>query len=253
VLESLRPKYGQGLNLNQVKEALMVRDSDADNDDTPAPKGDVQEKLKLVAHYAMLGFAPVVSIAALCIALFATGNHADRTQSSDLNSRLDDLNASFMASRTELDNLKFATSREKSLRGDEHKKRDELDEKIIQNVTRLQTKLKISPTLEEQLRIVANSQKVAPPVVAAIPSHVAASAPVVTEKILSASAPVSASAVSNPASVTKSKEVAKQPAATSAAKVPEKKAAPVPAPKAEEKMSPQVKALRNAIDQYNKE
>jgi hypothetical protein len=232
----------------------MVRDSDADNDDTPAPKGDVQEKLKLVAHYAMLGFAPVVSIAALCVALFATGNHADRTQSSELNSRLDGLDASLLASRAELDNLKFTTSREKSLRGDEHKKADELDEKIIQNVSRLQTKLKISPTLEDQLRIAANSHKVVPPVVAAIPAPVAASAPAVIEKIHTASAPVSASAINNPASETKSKEVAKQPAAaTPAAKVPAKKTAPVPAPKADKKMSPQVKALKNAIDQYNKE
>jgi hypothetical protein len=232
----------------------MVRDSDADNDDTPAPKGDVQEKLKLVIHYAMLGFAPVVAIVALGIALFATGNHADRTQSSDFKSRLDGLDASLMASRAELDNLKFTTSREKSLRGDEHKKMDELDERIIQNVTRLQTKLKISPTLEEQLRIASDSQKVAPPVVAAIPAPVAASAPAVTDKIHAASAPVSASAIDNPAPVTKSKEIAKQPAAaTPAAKVPEKKAAPVPAPKAKEKISPQVKALKNAIDEYNKE
>jgi hypothetical protein len=232
----------------------MVRDSDADNDDTPAPKGDVQEKLKLVAHYAMLGFAPVVSIAALCIALFATGNHADRTQSSDLNSRLDGLDASLMASRAELDNLKFTMSREKSLRGDGHKKADELDEKIIQNVSRLQTKLKISPTLEEQLRIAVKSQKVAPPVGAAIPAPVAASAPVVTDKIDAASAPVPASVNKDPLPVTKSTEVAKQPAAaTPAAKVPAKKTAPVPAPKADKKMSPQVKALKNAIDQYNKE
>jgi hypothetical protein len=232
----------------------MVRDSDTDNDDTPAPQGDVQEKLKLVAHYAKLGFAPVVSIAALCVALFATGNHADRTQPSDLNSRLDGLDASLMASRAELDNLKFTTSREKSLRGDEHKKLDELDEKIIQDVTRLQIKLKISPTLEEQLRIAANSQKVAPPVAVAIPAQVAASAPEVTEKTHAASAPVSASTISNPAPVTKSKETAKQPAAaTPAAKVPEKKVVPVPAPKPEKKMSPQVKALKNAIDQYNKE
>ena len=232
----------------------MVRDSDADNDDTPAPKGDVQEKLKLVAHYAMLGFAPVVAIAALGIALFATGNHADRTQFSALNSRLDGLDASLMASRTELDNLKFTTSREKSLRGDEHKKRDELDERIIQNVTRLHTKLKISPTLEDQLRIAADSQKVVPPVVAAIPAPVAASAPVATDKLHAASAPVSASAINSPAPLNTSKEIAKQPAAaTPAAKVPEKKAAPISAPKADEKMSPHVKALKNAIDQYNKQ
>jgi hypothetical protein len=246
--------FGLCLYFNQVKEALMVRDSDADNGDTPAPKGDVQEKLKLVAHYAMLGFAPVVSIAALGIALFATGNHADQTQSSDLNSRLDGLDASLMASRAELDNLKFTTSREKSLRGDEHKKTDELDEKIIQNVTRMQIKLKISPTLEEQLRIAANLQKVTRPTAVAIPAPVAASAPAVTDKTHAASAPASASANSNPAPVTKSKEIAKQPAgATSAAKVPEKKAAPAPVPKADEKMSPQVKALKNAIDQYNKQ
>jgi hypothetical protein len=218
----------------------MARDIDAEEEDTPAPKGDAREKLKLVAHYAMLGFAPVVSVVALGVALFATGNHSDRTQLGELNSRIDKLNASLSASREEMENLKFSMSREKSQRADERKKDEEHDAKIVQGITRLQEKLKIAPTLEEQLRVASVTHAEPSPVAGAIVAPVAASAPAVADKTQAASAPAPASASKKPA------------AAIPAPKVDEKKKA-APAPKAEEKMSPQVKALKNAIDQYNKQ
>jgi len=234
----------------------MIRDVEAEDDDTPAPQGNGREKLKRVAHYAMLGFAPVVSIVALCVVLFSGGNHSDRAQLSELNSRIDSLNASLSASREELENIKFSITREKSQRADERNKAEERDAKIIQNVTQLQGKLKIAPTLEEQLRVAARAQAVAPPVAATPVAPLAVSAPAEAGKMQAASAPVTASAIKKPAAAIPAPKVEeKKPAAAVPAKKAEekKKAVPAPAPKAEEKMSPQVKALKKAIEQYNKE
>ena len=218
----------------------MARDIDAEEEDTPAPKGDAREKLKLVAHYAMLGFAPVVSIVALGVALFATGNHSDRAQISELNSRIEKLNASLSAPREEMENLKFSMTREKSQRADERKKDEEREVKIVQSITRLQEKLKVVPTLVEQLRVASVTHAESAPVAGAATAPVAVSAPAVADKTQAASAPAPASAAKKPA------------AAIPAPKVDEKKKA-APAPKAEEKMSPQVKAMKKAIDQYNKQ
>jgi hypothetical protein len=232
----------------------MAREIEADEEDTPAPKGDAGEKLKLVAHYAMLGFAPVVSVIALGVALFATGNHSDRAQISELNSRIDKLNASLSASREEMENLKFSMSREKSQRADERKKEEEHDAKIVQSITRLQEKLKIVPTLEEQLRVAPRTNTGASPVAGTTAAPVAAPAPAAADKTLAASAPATASAAKKPAAAIPAPKVdeKKSAAATPATKAEEKKKV-APAPKAEENMSPQVKALKKAIDQYNKQ
>lgn len=223
----------------------MARDIDAE-EDTPVPENDAHAKLKLVAHYAMLGFAPVISIVALGVALFATGNHSDRAQISELNSRVEKLSASLSASREELENLKFSMSREKSQRSDERKKEEERDTKIIQNVTRLQEKLKIVPTLEEQLRAPASARTEAFPV--------AASAPVAAGRTQAATAPVPASAAPKPAAATPTPKVdeKKKDAAVPAKKAEEKKKA-APPPKPAEKLSPQVQGIKNAIEQYNKQ
>ncbi len=230
----------------------MAREIDPEAEDTPAPKGDTREKLKLVAHYAMLGFAPVVSVVALGVALFATGNHSDRAQISELNSRIEKLNASLSASREETENLKFSMSREKSQRADERKKEEEHDAKIVQNITRLQEKLKIVPTLEDQLRVAPATNAGVSPVAGTTATPVVAPAPATADKTPAASAP--ASATKKPAAETPAPKVdeKKNAAATPATKVDEKKKV-APAPKAEEKMSPQVKALKKAIDQYNKQ
>lgn len=221
----------------------MARDIDAEEENTPAPKGDAREKLKLVAHYAMLGFAPVVSVLALGVALFAGVNHSDRAQIGELKSRVESLNASLSASREELENFKFSMSREKSQRADERKKEEEHDAMIVQSITRLQEKLKVTPTLEEQLRV------------AATPVTLAASAPAVADKMQAASAPVSASAARKSAAAMQPPKIdeKKKVVATPPAKKTDEKKKAAPSPKAGENMSPQVKALKNAIDQYNKQ
>lgn len=236
----------------------MARDIDAEDEDTPAPESDAREKLKQVGHYAMLGFAPVVSIAALGVALFATGNHSESAQPGVSNSSVDGLNTNSSVSREELENLKFSMAREKSQRADERKKAEERDEMIIRNVTRLQEKLKITPTLEEQLQVAAKARAAVSLVAVSAPAPVAAIAPAASDKPQSvpapASAPVPAGAASKSAAgaPTPKGEGKQQTAATLDGKADDKKKV-TPAPKPEEKMSPQVKALKKAIEQYNKE
>lgn len=205
------------------------RSRDAEEDDSPPSKADLaRARLKVIARYAMTGFAPVVSVAALIIGVIAISNtqsQSDRTKFSELESRIDSLNASLSESKSELENLKFTQSREKTMRGEERKKLDEQGAKIIRSVTLLQTRLKFSPTLEEQLRAPASSPLSAP-------VGGAASAPVV--------APVSPAANKTQA-VTSDQKVAKKPVAT------------VPRPKATDNAPDQVKALREAIEKFNKQ
>lgn len=230
------------------------RERDAADEDEAAPEGNqLRQKLKLVAHYAMLGFAPVVAVMALLVAIFS-GNHSDTAQAGDVNARIDSLNASLQATRSELDNLKFVMSREKAMRLDERRKMEDVDEKIVQNVTRLQTKLKVAPTLEEQLRVAASAPVAAASVESKVPVSVGVSAPVAAEKLQAAPAPIPATAAQKPVAATPAPKADEKIKASAALpKNTGEKNPPAPVPKAEEKMSPQVKALKNAIDQYNKQ
>jgi hypothetical protein len=205
------------------------RSRNAEEEESTPSKSDLaRARLKVIARYAMIGFAPVVSVAALIVGVIAISNtqsQSDRTKFGELESRIDNLNANLSETKSELENLKFTQSREKTIRGEEHKKLDEQDAKIIQNVTRLQTKLKVSPTLEEQLRAPAPASSPAP--------VGAASAPAV--------APVSPTANKTQA-VTSEQAVAKKPVVVT-----------TPKPKAADNASDQVKALREAIEKFNKQ
>lgn len=238
----------------------MDRDRDAEDDNVPPTEFDIRAKLKHVAHYAMLGFAPVVSMLALGVALFASGNHSDPAQLDNLKSNIEILNLSLLATRSELDNLKFSVSREKSQQGGERKKKEEIDAKIVRNVTRLQEKLKIFPTLEEQLRAAAKAAAVASQVVT--PASAAAPAPVMPDKPQAAAAVPSgaekkSAAVPAPAETEKEsapKGVAETAVPAEAVKNPvPQEPAKKPVPKPVPKLSPQVKAIKEAIDEYNKQ
>jgi TolA-binding protein len=195
------------------------RAGDTEEDSTPLSKSDlVYAKLKLFASYAMLAFAPVVSVVALVVAVISVTNNqsqSDRAQLIELTSKIDSLNASLSETKGELDNLKFAMSREKSMHGEERKKVDDRDTKIIQNVSHLQAKLKVSPTLEDQLREVPSIPAAAPIVTGAVSAPVAAAPvlPVTTDK---------------------------------------KPSVEIPAPKVNDKTPAQAKALKDAIEKFNK-
>lgn len=185
------------------RERIDSSDDQAADESSGSSKAElIRQKLKVVVHYAVIGFAPIVAVIALTIAVIAvTGNRSSQTQLGELTARLDSANASLSASKSEVERTHIALSQLKAQQEDAHKKQEELVEKIVQDITRLQVKMKISPTLEEQLHQPA-SASVAAPVVSNAP--VAANAP--------AAAPVAV----------------------------------------EEKPIPQLKAIREAIEKFNK-
>lgn len=177
----------------------------------------------------MIGFAPFVSVVALVvgvIALTSNQSQADRAKLQELTARVDGLNASLSAIRNDLETLKLNSAREKNLHAEERKKLDEQDAKIIQSVTHLQVKLKVSPTLETQLREAASAPVAASSVAGAVSAPVAAPALPAAGKDQTATATKPAA----PASNAKSKPEA-----------------------AGKKESPQVKAMRDAIEKFNKQ
>ncbi|ADE11068.1 hypothetical protein [Sideroxydans lithotrophicus] len=206
------------------------REHEAEEDDGSPSKADLlRAKLKVVAHYAMIGFAPFVSVVALVvgvIALTSNQSQADRAKLQELTARVDGLNASLSAIRNDLETLKLNSAREKNLHAEERKKLDEQDAKIIQSVTHLQVKLKVSPTLETQLREAASAPVAASSVAGAVSAPVAAPALPAAGKDQTATATKPAA----PASNAKSKPEA-----------------------AGKKESPQVKAMRDAIEKFNKQ
>ncbi len=172
-------------------------DQGADNNTGEAkPTG---HKLAIVGHYVMLSIAPVISIVALGVAVFAvTGNHSEEERLGKSAAKIESLTASLTTTKNELEMLKATLAREKNVREEDHKNQEERLTKIVQNITPLQMKLKITPTLEDQLRQAAGASAVLP--------SAAASAPV----------------------------------------------AAVATPGNDKKLSPQVKAIKEAIEKYNK-
>lgn len=126
----------------------------ATNDHTTPPKTEMKpHKKNHIAHYALLGFAPAVAVLALTVAVIAvTSNQSSQAQLSKAAAQIENLNTSLSASQSELEKLKAAMAQEKNIQDNERKNLDDRMTIIIQNITPLQKKLKISPTLEEQLR-----------------------------------------------------------------------------------------------------
>jgi len=112
-------------------------------------------KLKRYGGYILDGFAPFVAVAALVVAVIAVNsNKSSQAQLGLLSqyaARLDSMNASLLASKDELEKLKATIAQEKTLQEAIHQKQDERVTQIIPSVSRLQIKMKISPTLEQQM------------------------------------------------------------------------------------------------------
>jgi hypothetical protein len=140
----------------------------SDNRARPSKVELVGLKLKLIANFAMREFTPVLAILALIIAVIAfTSNKSNQAQFNNAVAKIDSINASLSASKGELENLKITIAQRKTMQENESKQQDERlkqqDErlkqqdtqatKIIQNVTKLQVKMKITPTLADQLNL----------------------------------------------------------------------------------------------------
>lgn len=135
-------------------------------------------RLKPILHYAMLGFAPFVAVLALVVAALALGKvHTMQALLDTTNASLNQANAALSISQLQLKKLEAAEVPEKAAHEAAEKKQDELTAKIIQNLTPLQTKLKIHPTLEEQLNPPASAVPAAPAAAAAAAPAPAAQKP----------------------------------------------------------------------------
>lgn len=209
----------------------MDRNIDREDESEEAPDAGQQfrAKLKVVAHYALLS-SPVLALLALVLASAAIvlGRSAPQ-QADDSSARIESLSAGLTETKNELESLKFTLARERSQRAEERKRAEEREAAIVQHVSRLQTKLKVAPTLEEQLKAASRA-----PAASGVPSaetaaHAATSAPAVAE--------------TKPAVAPAATAVDKTHAAPATA---EKKTAP-----ATEKTPAQVKALKDAIDKFN--
>jgi len=124
-------------------------------DEAPLSKAAmIRKKLMLVADYMMDGFAPVVAVIALIVAVMAfNGNKSGQTMVGQSASRLDNMNASLTATKAELEKLRATLVKDKAMQDEERKKLDERLVKSIQAISQLQVKAKVSPTLEEQLSL----------------------------------------------------------------------------------------------------
>jgi hypothetical protein len=148
------------MSTNQEHDSGISSDSKAADDVRQPSNAELfrmllRLKLKHYAGYVLDGFAPFVAVAALIIAVIAlNGNKSSQAQLVQLSqhaARIESLNASLLASRDELEKLKAAMAQEKALQEAAHSKQDERVTQIIPSVSRLQAKMKISPTLEEQM------------------------------------------------------------------------------------------------------
>ena len=134
---------------NVVSDSHKSSDSKAAGDNTSSSKANlIRLKLKRIISYAILGFAPVVAVLALIIAVIAvTGNQPRQTSQPQLSkavAEIDGMNASLAASKDELEKLKAAMAHEKTVQ-------EERMTIIIRNITELQVIMHISPTLDEEL------------------------------------------------------------------------------------------------------
>ncbi len=135
-----------------------TREEEDDAGEVAAPS-----KLKLAGHYAMLGFAPLVAVVALVVAVMAmSGNRHSQEQADKAIAAADNLGKSLEAAKSELERLRLSMAQEKNGREEERRQQEELAAKIVLNVSQLQTKLKVSPTLEQQLQPPASAPVAAP-------------------------------------------------------------------------------------------
>lgn len=130
---------------------------DEDEDDaSPAPGHGI-------GHYLMLVLPPVIALLALVFAMIALGGTRSIRMELDNNrAEIKKTDAELASSRIELAKFKNAIQQEKSRQEETSKKQAELDKQIIQNLTRLQVKMRIHPTLEEQLQQAAGAASAVP-------------------------------------------------------------------------------------------
>ncbi len=153
---------------------------------TPSKTIVMRQKLALLGHYVMLGLAPVIAVVALVIAVLAvTENNSSQEQLNKAAAKIEGLSASLSASKGEIEKLRAAMAHEKTMQDEQLRNQSEKVTKIIQNLTPMQMKMKISPTIEEQLRPPVSASAVAPAAASAVVAPVTSAASKTPENKLS--------------------------------------------------------------------
>ena len=152
---------------SEARSEESTDSKDADVGKTPSSAALIRMlvllKLKLIANYVLDGFAPFVAVIALIVAIIAVNsNKSSQVQLVQNAATIASMNASLLIAKGELEKLKAATAQEKILQEEVRKKQNERTMQIIQSVSKLQLKVKISPTLEEQMYPPVSSSVVQP-------------------------------------------------------------------------------------------
>lgn len=249
------------------------KDTQADEPEAPSggkPAGTWRDKLsrlKPAMDFCARNFASALSILAMAISLgsvFYT-NHSAKTSQPKLTeavARIDAMTARIDSYNVEIKKYEAATMasllKEKALHEEERRKQDELIRQIIHSVSQQQVKMKISPTLEEIVQggVAGQELQKQQGAASAISSTKTLSMPAGVPPAASstakqpAAAPVNSAAKATPAPGVPATK--KQPDVVRGSSETKKTTADNSA-QSQEELSPQVKAMKEAIEKYNKE
>lgn len=198
----------------------------------PTGKDAAKQKLKRILVIVVSGLSPVLALFAIGVAVYAlSGSRTERTQTEKYASAIEATNAGLAASRQELDKLKLsaaALARENAELTDKLKKQEALLARVVQNITPVQARLKMAPTLESQLQQLASGVASVP-----VPSAEAGAARDGKKKLqMSAQEPAAQQhSVKHPAAANKSQKPFKP----------------------ERELSPEAKAMKEAIERFNQQ
>lgn len=137
----------------EIITSLKNIESGLENPITPSEISQRPAKLSRIWRYAKIAFAPLVSVLALAIAVVAVSNNqVSQAQLSKATFQIDNLSASLSASQAELKKIQSEIIQKNAMTDVEQSNQAARMSILIQNITALQVKMKIHPTLEEQLR-----------------------------------------------------------------------------------------------------
>lgn len=132
-----------------------------ESDEQAATDSAAPSALNTLLHYLQLGAGPVLGLLALVVAVIAiSGTRSLQDRIGDDAEKIKKLSADLTASQIELKKMRNAMQQDNASEEEELKKQQELDAKLVQNLSRVQAKLKIAPTLEEQLQPAASASAV---------------------------------------------------------------------------------------------
>lgn len=109
-------------------------------------------KIQRIGAYVMDGFAPLVAVIAVIVAVIAMNDsQSSRAKLIQNAANIETLSANLRATKGELEKLKTIVLQGNAVQNQLQKNQEELNKKIIQQLSKLQEKMKISPTLEQQM------------------------------------------------------------------------------------------------------